>query len=65
MCENFSLLTCRATSNVVFNPWAHVGPPEEPFGFSNRFISSWVSGHVAIVNVGHKFSSEALVRWYH
>jgi len=65
MCEDLSLLTRRASSDVVFDPRAHVWPPKEPLGFSNRLVPSWMSGSVTVVDVGHEFPPEALVGWYH
>ena len=64
MCEDLPLLACRASSNILFDPWAHVRPPEESFGFADRLVSAWVSRGVTIVDVRHELPSEALVGWY-
>jgi len=63
MCEDFPLLTRCTPFDVVLNPRAHVRPPEEPLGLSDRFILSWMSGGVAVMDVGHEFPPEALVGW--
>ena len=62
MCEDFPLLARRAPFDIVLNLGSHIRPPEESFGFADRFVSSRVSGGVSIVDVCHEFSSEALVR---
>ena len=65
MCQCFVLLAFSASSDVVFDPFGHGGPPSDSFGGVDGPVSSYVCCCGFVVYQMQEFSFEFVVWWEH
>ena len=61
MGDDFVLLACRTSLNVLGDPSAHVRPPIFPLRLGDGFVTSRMSSYEALVYHSHDFSFERQV----